>query len=90
MGCTVAQTTKGATGIICGHKQCRCNCGFTCGRECGLEIMECIRLHYKRDCDHQWDGPEEEQHHPGGAVSSSVTCSKCGMSAMVHDMRVGP
>lgn len=35
-------------------------------------------------CEHSWDGPEwvsEDQ------CSQSVTCSKCGVTAMSHDMR---
>lgn len=76
-------------------KACRCNCGYRCGGpgRCKLSPMECLRQddgkHYVRDCDHQWDGPSEDTHHFGGAVSSSVTCSKCGMSCMSHDMRYG-
>lgn len=33
-------------------------------------------------CQHVWDGPEEE-----GDNYSSATCSRCGTSAMSHDMR---
>lgn len=33
-------------------------------------------------CEHKWDGPEEEYEN-----GSSVTCSKCGMSAISHSMR---
>ena len=38
-------------------------------------------------CEHTWDGPEwisEDE------CASSVTCSRCGMTAMSHDMRYGP
>ena len=67
-------------------QECECNCGYTCGRQCGLPIMECIKKHYVKDCKHQWDGPVEKIG-PGGA---SVTCSKCGMLAISHDGRYGP
>lgn len=33
-------------------------------------------------CEHQWDGPVYE-----GESFSSATCSRCGMTAMSHDMR---
>jgi hypothetical protein len=36
-------------------------------------------------CQHVWDGPEET-----GDNYSSVTCSRCGTSAISHDMRCGP
>ena len=60
-------------------------CGYSCNRECGLDIMECMKTHYKRDCGHVWDGPMKEE---GNA--QSVTCSKCGMWALSHDMACGP
>lgn len=64
---------------------CRCNCGYTCARTCGLEIMECIKLHWKQDCDHIFDGPVKHFNNGG-----SVTCSKCGITAIDHDCIVGP
>ena len=64
---------------------CRCNCGYTCGRRCGLEIIECLYKHYERDCDHVWDGPVVE-----GKGWGSVTCSKCGTDQLGHDVRCGP
>lgn len=64
---------------------CRCNCGYTCDRKCGLPMPECMEAHYRRDCDHQWDGKEIAIHH-----GASITCSKCGMSAINHDMEAGP
>lgn len=36
-------------------------------------------------CEHKWDGEPWES---DGAWS--VTCSRCGCTAMGHDMRVGP
>jgi hypothetical protein len=35
-------------------------------------------------CQHVWDGPEER-----GEDHQSATCSRCGASAMMHDMRCG-
>jgi hypothetical protein len=67
--------------------ECRCNCGYTCGRNCGLEIMECMEQHWKKDCDHSWDGPQQEFADGRGF---STTCSKCGITAMDHDCAVGP
>lgn len=48
-----------------------------CRCRCGLEEGN--------PCEHVWDGPEEDLGEYGG---SSVTCSRCGMSAFSHDMRV--
>ena len=77
---------------VCGGG-CRCNCGYACGGPsvCKLGFDACMAAgHFKRDCDHVWDGESEEIVYPGGGASSSVTCSKCGESAMSHDMKVGP
>lgn len=54
---------------------CKCNCGTTTE---------------PRVCEHKWDGPDEVSGGPGMGYGSSVTCSKCGMSAMSHDMRCCP
>lgn len=69
---------------------CRCACGYTCGRKCGLPLMECMEAHYRRDCDHKFDGPMEEWETPGGGRVGTVTCSKCGVDAFSHDLAVGP
>ena len=66
---------------------CRCKCGYTCGRQCGLDISECIEKHYRKDCDHNFDGPVVKD--PDG-LGDSVTCSKCGMNYGDHAMRCGP
>jgi hypothetical protein len=52
--------------------------------------MECLKKHYKKDCDHIWDGPWEEGEMGEDGYWSSTTCSKCGMVQMHHDMAVGP
>lgn len=66
---------------------CRCKCGFSCDRRCGLEIMACIAAHYVRDCEHVWDGAAYES---ADGCMSSATCSRCGDVAIYHDMRCGP
>ena len=38
-------------------------------------------------CEHQWDGPEYRSE---DGCLSSTTCSRCGMTAFSHDMRVAP
>ena len=64
---------------------CECRCGYTCGRQCRLDLDGCMEHHYRSDCGHVWDGPEEH-----GENWSSATCSKCGAVQMLHDMEVGP
>ena len=63
---------------------CRCNCGYSCGRNCGLDFAECINQHYVKDCEHIFDGASVDFEN-----GSSVTCFKCGMLAITHDMKVG-
>jgi len=41
-------------------------------------------------CEHEWDGWEEWEDPDTGCSGGSQVCSRCGMSAMSHDMRVGP
>jgi len=41
----------------------------------------------KGPCEHKWDG---EPYESGDGSCWSVTCSRCGMTAMSHDMRVLP
>ena len=65
-------------------KQCECNCGYTCGRQCGLDINECMELHYKVDCKHDFNGLIVR--FDGGG---SVSCKYCGMLAIDHGMRHG-
>lgn len=75
------------------QEPCRCNCGYTCGRQCGLDFFGpegCIALHYKVDCEHVWDGPEVTERFPGGGGFSSGSCSVCGMLRINHDMNAGP
>ena len=57
----------------------------------GWVICECKCSCPDGDCDHVWDGPEEiERYENGNVKSASSTCSKCGMSAMSHDVWVCP
>lgn len=62
---------------------CKCNCGYECGRRCGLPLMECMQKHYVKDCEHNFEGMEEV-----GPGMYSAVC-KCGMTAIGHDMRCG-
>jgi hypothetical protein len=65
---------------------CRCNCGYTCNRKCGLPLMECMKLHYVVDCDHDFTGEAVEIF---DGLGMSVTCKKCGMLAINHSMEHG-
>lgn len=38
-------------------------------------------------CEHKWDGPDWES---DDSCAVSVTCSRCGTTAMSHDMRCLP
>lgn len=71
-------------------KKCRCNCGYTCGRKCGLPIEQCMDLHYRKDCDHDFNGSVVEFKYEGGSTGASVTCTKCDELAIDHGMAVGP
>lgn len=64
---------------------CKCEHGYSCRRECGLELELCIDQHYFANCEHQFDGPTIE-------ISNgwSTTCSRCGVSSMGHAMLNGP
>ena len=64
---------------------CTCRCGYTCGRQCGMDIMDCMKAHYVNDCEHVWDGEFVESD-----SMASATCSKCGMLAIDHSLRCGP
>lgn len=73
------------------RRSCNCRSGFTCGdrSKCGLKMLECIQKHFFHECSHDFTGPEVE-FTDGGTHGSSTTCTKCGMSAMSHDMMAGP
>lgn len=51
---------------------------FTCGPSSGECRCDCGKE--GGTCEHIWDGPMIE--FPGGG---SVTCKRCGMTAMAHD-----
>lgn len=63
---------------------CRCNCGPSCGGKCGLGSLECAQKHFVRDCDH--DFSEWRNTDWGG----TMVCTKCGVTCIGHDTRVGP
>ena len=54
-------------------------------RVCGPSAAKC-KCNCPESCEHQWDGPWVEI----GEGGHSVTCSRCGMSAMAHGMWVLP
>lgn len=56
---------------------------FACGPQSAKCRCNCNAE--SRDCEHKWDGPWKELERGG-----SVTCSRCGMTAIDHDMWVGP
>ena len=70
---------------------CRCNCGYRCGGPgtCELEILECLQQrddkHFVKDCEHKWDGPWKTS-----TYGESISCSVCNITAIGHDMIVGP
>jgi len=70
---------------------CRCNCGYRCGGPGTCKDRKCLSRddgkHFVRDCDHTWDGPAWTSE---DGLMSSGTCSRCGITAVGHDMRVGP
>ena len=68
---------------LCGPSSAKCRC------ECGRDDGTGDRLQ-KPLCEHVWDGPGQEAVYLDGGSSSSVTCSRCGMSALSHDMWVMP
>lgn len=51
---------------------------------CGPSKGKCI-CRCPESCDHRWDGPEVEL-----SRGMSVTCSRCGMLAIQHDLWVLP
>lgn len=74
--------------------RCRCNCGYTCGGPgtCmvfSTDMQKCMSEHFKKDCDHAWDGPTVDTS-SYGCTGSSASCAHCGMVAESHDMAVGP
>lgn len=71
-------------------RPCRCNCGYRCGGpgRCDLfrtDMLECIKQHHERDCDHDFNGYFVYWDNGG-----SVTCRHCGMTAADHDCATGP
>ena len=54
---------------------------------CGPSRATC-KCNCPESCEHQWDGPWVElENFPGG---HSVTCSRCGLPAINHDVWVLP
>ena len=42
------------------------------------------------DCGHEWNGPWLTRTLPSGATEGTISCSRCGMSALEHDRWVMP
>lgn len=70
---------------------CECRCGYTCGGPgvCGAPLLECLNTHFVRDCGHDFTGDLIEIDFMGGKATT-VTCRKCGLPAISHDLRCGP
>lgn len=69
--------------------KCKCNCGYTCGGPgvCELfakDVTACISEHYKKDCEHDWNGPHVKLNN-----GIYVTCTNCDMLFETHAMRCG-
>ncbi len=66
---------------------CHCTCGYRCGGPgiCKLSILECLEAgHFVRDCAHDFSGWREIE------LGGTAVCTKCGTTAIGHDMRCGP
>lgn len=75
-----------------GAAPCVCKCGYRCGGpgRCKLGVFDCLAQkegHFVVDCGHDWSGPTAESE---DRCVSTVTCAKCGMWRINHDMRNGP
>jgi hypothetical protein len=57
--------------FICGPSSDKCKC--TCSQDDN-----------SNNCEHKWDGPWTPE--PDDNGTRSVTCSRCGMSAINHDI----
>ena len=57
---------------------------------CGPSTDKCKCQCPDGPCEHIFDGPTIEGDDIDGGGWSSVTCSRCGMSALSHSMWVGP
>lgn len=54
---------------------------------CGPSTQRCVCTCPDGPCEHRWDGPEWRSE---DGLACSVTCSRCGMTKMSHDMWIGP
>lgn len=62
------------TVITCGPSSAKCRC-------------RCIE---GKGCEHVWDGETDRDYYENGNIrSESATCSRCGMTAMHHDLMRG-
>ena len=65
--------------------ECYCNCGPTCGGKCDLDYLDCIKKHWVKDCGHDFTGWQIGKTENGGGLGTTV-CSKCGITALGHDL----
>lgn len=56
---------------------------------CGPSRPTC-KCNCPESCEHVRDGPWQELDFDGGGGGGTVTCSRCGMTAMSHSLWVGP
>lgn len=56
---------------------------------CGSSSDRC-RCDCPRSCEHVWDGEKMLRDASGRVCGATAICSRCGMSAMDHDVRVLP
>lgn len=68
------------------------------GDEREISIFVCRGANSKKcrcqcpdSCEHEWDGPWKKDAIPfGDGECESVTCSRCGMTRIDHDLWAGP
>lgn len=60
---------------------------FSCGPSSTKCRCECSREN-RGPCDHRWDGAGESILYEDGGSMASVSCSRCGMLAIDHDIWV--
>ncbi len=70
-----------------------CRVWWECGPErcsCGQRLLDCIRDHYRHECGHNFDGWQDITDDEGNVCGGTQVCTRCGLSAMSHDMMMGP
>ena len=57
---------------------------------CGPSSRECRCQCPDGPCEHEWTGEVVTRDDEGRVRGASMACSRCGMTAMGHDLVVGP